>query len=580
MLGAPASSVHAASRRISLLRAEVAGVQDRALRADIERAVGEERNAPSGRIEARRRARQAPAHPPALLSAEGDYDSAIQPDVGRGDKPQAVIHVVLGPRTTFGASEIAWLGSEPDNLASGAASSAIALKPGAPARAVDVLAAQGRVVAALQQRGYADAKSEPLAPIVDHASRTMRTVFKIDAGSLVHMDGIRFQTKGRTDPRVVNPLAPWKAGQVYKPADLAELERRLRDTGVYDSVTVALAPEPNADGRRPVVVSVADRTRHSFSFGAGYSTTEGPDLDTTFSTYNIFHRADTLTYLARAQKIDSRIGATLSFPDFLSPSQTLSVGPDIFRDETNAYTSTGAEFVTNLTQRYGRVSFFTRGVSFVASHVDDKELGSIDIFAVRPLGDFSFDHTDNPLNSHRGYKVDIRAEPIGVFGGETLFYLKLQTQESAYFPLTPSQNTVFAARIHVGSIIGGEIPEVPASDRFFAGGGGSVRGYEYQNVGPHYADNTPQGGLSLVESSLEVRRDLFGSLGGVVFLDSGVVGAQSTPSFTHIASSVGVGVRYNLGFAPLRADFAFPINRLSAASQPPIQVYLSIGQSF
>ena len=137
-----------------------------------------------------------------------------------------------------------------------------------------------------------------------------------------------------------------------------------------------------------------------------------------------------------------------------------------------------------------------------------------------------------------------------------------------------------ALRLQTGSIVGGKIPQVPASDRFFAGGGGTVRGYEYQNVGPHYNDNTPQGGLSLIDGSIELRQRITGPLGAVVFLDSGTVGGQSTPSCSDIASSVGVGVRYDLGFAPVRVDIATPLNKLSGASQPPIQVYLSVGQSF
>ncbi|MHB8284385.1 MAG: autotransporter assembly complex protein TamA [Caulobacteraceae bacterium] len=583
-----ATSAYAAAKAGPVARAQVIGVTG-PLKADLLRAIGEERGPPSNRIDARRRARVAVDNATALLRSEGYYDATVEPDISATDKPQPLVKIELGPRTVFGDTVVSYTGAAPDSLAVAAAEKAIALKPGAPARAADVLAAQGRVVAALQARGYADAKSDTLTPVVDHATKTMLATFKVEAGALVRMDGIRFETKGHTDPRFVKPLVPWKPGDVYKPSDIAELQRRLTDTGVYDAVTVALSPTPDASGNRPVVVSVADRTKHSFSFSAGYSTTEGPDLDTTYSIYNVFNRADTLTYLARAQTIDSRIGVTLSFPDFWSPSQTLSVGPDIFRDVTNAYTSTGAEFVANLTQKYGKTSFFTRGISLVASRVDDKELGSIDFLALRPLGEFSWDHTDNPLDSHHGWKAEVKAEPIATFGDKTdptrivsdsaQFYLKLQTQESVYFPIRP--DTTFAARLHVGAIVGGQIPEVPASDRFFAGGGGSVRGYEYQNVGPHYADNTPQGGLSVVETSFELRRDnLWNNVGAVLFLDSGVVGAQETPSFTHIASSVGIGARYDLGFAPLRADFAFPINKLSAASQSPVQVYLSIGQAF
>ena len=570
----------AAPRGAPRLRAQVQGVADRVLRGEIERAVGEERGAPTSRIEARRRANQAVENATALLRTEGYYDSNVVPDIADGDHPQPILQIDPGPRTLIGAATIQWAAVPPDAPAAKAATAAVALKPGAPARAIDVLAAQGRIIAVLQLRGYADAKTQAMLPVVDHATRAMSVTFRIAAGGLVHLDGVSVQGKSRTNPRWIRRLATWKPGEIYKPDDLAALERRLLDTGVFDSATVALAPVAEAlpNGQRPVVVSLADRTKHSFSFGAGYSTTEGPDLDTTYSIYNVIDRADTLTFLARAQKIDSRIGVTLSLPDFWRPSQTLRVGPDVFREETNAYTTTGAEFVTDLTQRYGTTSFFTRGFSLVASQISDKELGLENIFSVRPLVDYSRDFTDNALDAHRGWKFDVRGEPIAVFGDETLFYLKLQTQASTYFSVTP--DTVLAVRLQAGSIIGGKIPQVPASDRFFAGGGGTVRGYQYQNVGPHYPDNTPQGGLSLVDGSLELRRQVTSTVGGVLFLDSGVVGSEATPSFTHVASSVGAGLRYDLGFAPLRVDFAFPVNKLSAASQPPVQVYLSIGQSF
>ena len=107
-----------------------------------------------------------------------------------------------------------------------------------------------------------------------------------------------------------------------------------------------------------------------------------------------------------------------------------------------------------------------------------------------------------------------------------------------------------------------------------------MRGYGYQDVGPHYADNTPQGGLSLFEASVEFRHRFKDSpLGVVGFIDAGSVGLDSAPNFTRISPAVGVGVRYSLGFAPIRADIALPLDKLPGASQS-FQVYLSIGQAF
>jgi translocation and assembly module TamA len=398
------------------------------------------------------------------------------------------------------------------------------------------------------------------------------------------MDGIRLQNKGRTNPRFVQKLVPWKPGEIYKPDHVAELERRLLETQVYNSATVALAPAPDADGLRPVVVSLADRAQRTFDFSAGYSTTEGVDANIAYSFYNLLGRADTVSLQALAGQIENRIGPVLTLPDFGHPGQTLTAATDGFRTIAPAYTETGGEIRADLTQRYGKTSFLTRGISLSDSSIDDKELGTINVVAVRFYGVLSLDRTDNTLDPHQGWKVELRAQPTAITGDETLAYLKLVGQYSRYFALDKSQDTVVAARVRLGSILGGDIPRVPASDRFFAGGGGSVRGYGYQDVGPYYSDNTPKGGLALFESTIELRHRfsgiLGGKFGGVLFVDTGSVNTEITPQFIHTATGVGFGFRYDLGFAPIRADIAFPVNRLSGASQAPFQVYISVGQSF
>ena len=571
----------AAPRRPALQpRAQVLGVADRTLRQALQRAAGEAEGPPANRIEARRRARQAADGVVALLRSDGYYDATVTPDVGPSDQPRAIVTVDPGPLTRLTAPRLAWVGAAPSAAAAAAAQQAIKLKPGDPGRAVEVIAAEGRTVAALQQVGYADAKAAPREVVVDHADHTMHPTFMIAAGGLVRMDGMLITGRTRTDKSFIRHLAPWRTREVYRPRDVAELERRLLDTGVYDSVTVALAPKADADGLRPVVVSLSDRAKNALSLGVGYSTTEGVLADTTYSIFNVLHRADTLSLFAKAQTIDTRVGVTESLPNFLHAGQTLRVGPDIFRDVTPAYTTQGAEVSADLTQRYGKYSFLTKGFSVVYNELDGHEPGRLDIYSLRPLLAASLDRTDNVLDATRGFKLDVRVEPTYVLGSANLFYFKLQAQGSTYLPLDAADDRILALRAQAGSIIGGEIPQVPASDRFFAGGGGTVRGYSYQNVGPHYPDNTPEGGLSLIDGSIELRQRILGPFGAVVFVDSGTVGAQATPSFSHIASAVGVGVRYDLGFAPIRVDIATPLNRLSAASQSPIQVYLSVGQSF
>jgi translocation and assembly module TamA len=137
---------------------------------------------------------------------------------------------------------------------------------------------------------------------------------------------------------------------------------------------------------------------------------------------------------------------------------------------------------------------------------------------------------------------------------------------------------VLAARLKLGSIVGGDIPAVPADRRFFAGGGGSVRGFNYQGVGPQLSDGTPLGGDSLFETSFELRQHVTGPWSVVGFVDAGSLGPTLVPDFQDVSVGAGVGVRYNLGFAPLRVDIATPVTRRKG--DPLFQLYLSIGQNF
>lgn len=561
-------------------RALIQGVSDRALGTLLDRAVGEEKQPATSRIDARRRARKAAETIVSVLRSEGYYDYTVDPDIGEGDRPQAIVKVDPGPRYALTLPAIDWVGDTPIATAQDASRAATLIKPGDPGRSADVVGAEGRIVAALQQNGYADAKTTPREVVVDHADRTVRPTYKIAAGPLVKLDGLELGTVGRTDPRWLRSLTPWKPGATYRPQLVAEMERRLLDTQAYDQVTVALSGATDAEGRRPVLVSLADRPRHTLEFSAGYATTEGADFDIRWNSYNRLGRADTLSYQARLAQINSRLGVDLTLPDFGRPDETLHPGAQLFRNDTNAYVETGAQVAVDLTRRYGKSSYFTRGVSLTDSQVEDKHTGSINIVAARLLGGLVLDRSDNTLDPRRGYKLEIRAQPTAIGGGENILYLKALAQGTYYQPLDRDGRTVIAARLRVGSILGGDIPRTPSSDRFYSGGGGSVRGYSYQDVGPHYSDNQPIGGLALVETSFEVRRQITRTIGVVGFVDTGAVSSTQAPDFGHPYTGIGVGLRYNLGFAPIRIDVATPLQQPGGAKQPPIQLYLSIGQSF
>ncbi|HEY8617511.1 autotransporter assembly complex family protein [Phenylobacterium sp.] len=583
-------AVAAGPARADQPRAAVEGELDPELRAAILRAIGQTDRPIENRFEARRRARAAAEDAIAVLRSEGYYAYTVEPDVTDVEPPTALVRVTPGPRFRIAEPSISWVGGPPEPQAGQAAASALDLQPGGPGRAAEVIAAEGRAVAAIQKLGYADVRTEPREVVVDHADQTVRPTFRIAAGEIVRLDGIRLTTDGRTDPAWVTRLAPWRNGQAYDPDAVAELERRLLDAGVYDSVTVALAPAADAtpEGLRPIVVSLAERSRRTLELGASWATEEGLGVEGRWTRYNWLGRADTLSVLGRVSELDSRIAPTLTLPHWRRPQQTLTTGAAAYRVRTDAYDETGVGVRADVTRRFGRTtslvqgSYVTVGASVDVSRTEELRTETLnplgrDLVTLGLLGDFSLDRSDDPLDPRRGWRVNARAEPTVIVGETNLPYLRLQAQGSYYLPMEAGR-TVAAARLRLGAIANGQIPQLPASRRFYAGGGGSVRGFGYQDVGPRLPDGRPQGGAALFETSLELRRQFTERWEFAAFVDAGAVSTDQTPSFQDLAIGAGVGVRYHLNFGPIRVDVATPVSRRRGGA--PFQIYVSIGQSF
>ena len=571
------------------------GVTDGALRGLIEQAAVETGPAPRSAPEARRRASEAARVAVALLRSEGYYGATADPGLAPGGAIRPIVRIALGPRYNISHLTIDWIGQPPDEAARAAAIAALGLAPSAPGRAADIVGAEGRAIARLHKLGYAEADLRPRQVVVDHADFSVTPTLRIAAGARVRLGLARAVGKVATRARWLASLAPWKPGAWYDPALLAKMEKRLIETGVYDSATVALSPAAKADAAglvsaeaipRMVDITLVERKRYSLELGAGYSTTEGSGADAKLTRYNRLGLGDSLVLISRLYDIQQKLDLELDLPDWKRAAQTLKVGGGFLGNRTAAYDDLGGGVRADVIRRYARTSSITVGgaldfastrektaVNLLATPVGE----TLNLFIATGLAAFVLDRSDSILNPNRGWRLSLEADPTLISGGRNLEYVKAQTQLSGYLPIG-GLGTVLAARIKAGAILGGSIPNVPADRRFYGGGGGSVRGYAYQAIGPRLSDNTPRGGLSLTEGALEVRQKVTGRWTMVAFADAGDVGDSAAPHFNSMALGVGAGIRYDMGFAPIRLDIATPINPRPGDS--PVQVYISIGQSF
>ena len=196
-----------------------------------------------------------------------------------------------------------------------------------------------------------------------------------------------------------------------------------------------------------------------------------------------------------------------------------------------------------------------------------------------PTGAVKYDTSDDLLNPTKGVRLNLTGSAFPEFIGSSQDVFQTRATGSSYLDLSGAGNLVLAGRLSVASVFGGSVDELPADRLLYAGGGGSVRGYEFRSISPEDEDGDPTGGRSLVEGSIELRYRFLDDYGIVPFFDAGTVTEDTFPSFDEkLQYAAGLGFRYYSPIGPIRADVAVPLN--PREDDEPVAFYISIGQAF
>jgi len=215
-----------------------------------------------------------------------------------------------------------------------------------------------------------------------------------------------------------------------------------------------------------------------------------------------------------------------------------------------------------------------RNATFVAAEAPREQYLIAGLFARATIDD-----SNDLLDPSGGFRVTGTLAPdVSRSSGVTSFYIRSGV-DARYYQSVGS--TVIAGRANFLTITGADTGDIAPSRRLYAGGGGSVRGYGFQAIGPRDAAGEPTGGRSLIEFSLEARIEtglLDGAVEVVPFVDAGSVSTSSTPDLNVIRIGAGIGVRYKTSFGPIRIDVGVPLN--PDEFDNPVAVYVSLGQAF
>jgi translocation and assembly module TamA len=460
--------------------------------------------------------------------------------------------------------------------------STLGIDPGDPARADAVIHAQNEVVDQMRRQGYPFAAVPDRRVVVDHATRKMEVTLMAEPGPYALFGEVTIEGLEDMDGDFVRDRVDAGPDRSYSPEAVRGMRDRLAELDVFTGVRVDIADELDGDGRLPVTVSVTERARRVVGFGVDFNTSEGFGARAYWGHRNLFGRAQSLRLEAEVGRVgknelgDIDYGLSLLYqaPDFLTRDQTLSAELSAGRETPDAFRREAIEALVGLERRLSETLQVSAGIKAEISDVDDLDTPDPLFFVSVPLG-LRIDTTDDPLDPLRGFRVALELKPY--FADRTL--LRSSLAASTYFDASSDGDLVLAVRARLGSILGEELLDVPSDKRFFSGGGGSVRGYAFQAIGPRTLKDDPLGGRSLLELGLETRIRVTDEIGLVPFIEGGQVFEESFPSLKEsLQFGAGLGLRYFSGIGPLRFDLAFPINK--RRGDDDFQIYVSIGQAF
>jgi translocation and assembly module TamA len=535
-----------------------------------------------------------------LVRGSGHYDATVTSAFER-DEDRLLVRLTVdpGPIYTYDAIRLTGL----DGLGSGEADRLRAafaapetLLPDSPLRPLTVgdpvvadtlIAAQVNLTTEMRETGYPFGVVGEELVTIDHDRRSGTLEQPVVPGDRLRFGTIVADDGGMLGARHIGRIARFRPGQWYRASDTEDLRRALIATGLVGSVDIA--PRANADGETvDVAVAVTPAPPRTISGQLGFSSGQGIRAEVAWEHRNLFPPEGALILRGIAGTREQLGSVTYRRNNWLARDRVLTAQALASNTDTDAFEARtitlNARVERASTLIYQKVWSWAVGAEIIgtdelafvpARNADVRErylIGGV-------FGLLSYDRSNDLLDPVRGFRLTARIAPEVSFNGGTMPYVRGQFDATGYLPLSP--RIVLAGRARIGAIVGAERDDIAPSRRFYAGGGGSVRGYGYQRIGPRSVDNDPLGGTGLFELAAEARIKAFGAFSVVPFVDAGNVYPTSFPDLTDFGNlriGAGVGIRYATNFGPLRVDVGTPLNPRPGDSR--IGVYVSLGQAF
>ncbi|MDX1580418.1 MAG: BamA/TamA family outer membrane protein, partial [Alphaproteobacteria bacterium] len=463
-----------------------------------------------------------------LLRTEGYYAARLSHSIDSQARPIAVtIFVDRGPAFTIETFEVVLEGADPAPEAYQKELERLQTAlVGSRAANADIVAAYTSLLDLLPEHGYPEASLVDRELVADHTTDTVSVSITLGSGMLAKMGDVSFSGLDRTKASFLKRMKTWEDGQIWQSSKLRTYREELVDTGLFNSVVFDRAPEseePVSESAEPVPVNIeakiSEREPRTIGIEAGYSTSKGFGGEIFWRHRNFFGRGENVRVGLDANEVEQFANATFTKPHFRRKNQKLRLGLEGRLEKTDAFRERSIEASIGLSRQFTpRLEGFVRLVPEYADLRDPLNADEDFVIIGVPVG-VTYDGTDDLLNPSEGFRLGGVVTPTAVIENSVRTFYKFEINSSAYLPLNKAQTTVAAFRIRLGSILGQGLADIPANKRFYAGGGASLRGYDFRSVGPLDINDDSIGGRSVFEAGAELRFKITESIGLVPFVE-------------------------------------------------------------
>lgn len=480
----------------------------------------------------------------------GYYNPRVVTDLSTGDRPWTVrIEVDRGEPVRVASMAVRFLaGRQPAELDF--------TLPGFPLGVGDRLVHQryesGKRAFrnALYDHGYLDATPLTQEVRVDPTVNEAYVTLIWDIGAQHHFGEVTF-AGSQLSERFMTRFVPFQPGTPFSQDQLLELSARLRDSNYFSRVSIE--PELNrADHQVPVRVQLTPNSRTLYRLGVTFGTDSGPGVEADVSRRWVNAEGHTASGKLNLGQRRSEVAVRYDMPDRRRFDSFYQLGASLSDLETDAADSRSLR--VGVSRLHGwRDWRRTDAISFLREKSDfgDSEVQSNFLIPALTLSRTRSDGTPIPTEG-LALRGTLRGAAEGLASDTSLLQLDL----SAKRVLSPSPGRRILLRGRLGLTWTDDFDVLPASLRFFAGGDRSIRGYDYESLGPRGATGDLIGGRHLVELSAEYEIAVHGPWRGAVFVDGG--NALSDLG-DELELGAGFGVRYASPIGLIRADLGFPV---------------------